>query len=185
MTLVQRIDQCSAASLPAVHSCPQPSGTAWCTGWHCAQARVCDVPVPPSGRMCGCSCRWGTGRLEPLPADSSPAAATCRLPLLPSAAAHRGRLEMKNFIMPPVGHSISLTRLVTDPTSRDNPDRQPGVIGDNLREVRWARAVVAAITYQSHLCSSCMATARGFLSQATSAVRLGMCWNVCCYCCCR
>lgn len=47
----------------------------------------------------------------------------------------RGRLEMKNFIMPPVGHSISLTRLVTDPTSRDNPDKQQGVIGDNLREV--------------------------------------------------
>lgn len=52
------------------------------------------------------------------------------------ATGTKGRLEMKNFIMPPVGHSISLTRLVTDPTSRDNPDRQPGVIGDNLREVK-------------------------------------------------
>lgn len=47
----------------------------------------------------------------------------------------RGRLEMQNFIMPVVGHTISLTRIVTDPTSRDNPDRQPGVLGDNLREV--------------------------------------------------
>jgi hypothetical protein len=43
---------------------------------------------------------------------------------------------MDNFIMPLVGHSIRLTRLVTDPTSRDNPDKQQGVIGDNLREVR-------------------------------------------------
>jgi hypothetical protein len=48
---------------------------------------------------------------------------------------YRGRLEMKNFIMPPVGHSITLTRLVTDPTSKDNPDKQAGVIGDDLREV--------------------------------------------------
>lgn len=43
---------------------------------------------------------------------------------------------MQNFIMPVVGHTISLTRLVTDPTSRDNPDRQQGVLGDSLREVR-------------------------------------------------
>jgi hypothetical protein len=42
---------------------------------------------------------------------------------------------MKNFIMPPVGHSIAITRLVTDPTSKDNPDKQAGVIGDELREV--------------------------------------------------
>lgn len=40
--------------------------------------------------------------------------------------------------MPVMGHTISLTRLVTEPTSIDNPDRQPGVLGDNLREVRSA-----------------------------------------------
>lgn len=84
-----------------------------------------------------CFCRGGSlliGLLLPLLWLPPP-------PLLPPCvhAVHRGRLEMKNFIMPPMGHSISLTRLVTDPSSRDNPDRQQGVIGDNLREVRWGQ----------------------------------------------
>jgi len=39
--------------------------------------------------------------------------------------------------MPPVGHAITITRLITDPTSKDNPDKQPGVLGDELREVAW------------------------------------------------
>jgi hypothetical protein len=45
----------------------------------------------------------------------------------------RGRLEIVNFILPSMGHSISVTRTLAQP---DSPSRRPDSLGDGLREQR-------------------------------------------------
>jgi hypothetical protein len=125
----------SLQPLLAVHFCRVQCYAVLCCAVLCCAVLCCAVLCcADPGPACVCrnsSCQsWVTPSHPPLPRLLCPSV-LCNAVL----CSPRGRLEMQNFIMPVVGHTISLTRLVTDPTSRDNPDRQQGVLGDNLREV--------------------------------------------------
>jgi hypothetical protein len=50
----------------------------------------------------------------------------------------RGRLEIQNFILPSMAHSISLVTTLAQP---DSPNRQSDSLGDGLREKRQSLEV--------------------------------------------